>query len=84
MFYVYILQSLKDNSYYIGSTRNYEKRFEEHNQGKSRYSKSKMPWVLKHYEIYNTLSEARKREKYIKSLKSRLAIEKIINKAPIV
>lgn len=78
MYFTYILQSEKDKSYYIGSTNDIEKRVIKHNKGYSQYTKSKRPWKLVHKEEYNTLSEARKRESYLKSLKSKIAIEKLI------
>jgi len=56
----------------------------KHNKGYSRYTKSKRPWRLAHKEDYKTLSEAKKREHYIKSLKSKIAIEKLIRRAAIV
>ncbi len=84
MFVTYILQSEKDGSYYIGSTSNIEKRLIKHNKGGSKYTKIKIPWVVVYKEMYNTLSEAKKREYYLKSLKSKVAIEKLINKGPIV
>ena len=84
MFAMYILQSQKDISYYIGSTSNMEKRLIKHNRGGSRYTKSKIPWVIAYKEMYNTISEAKKREYYIKSLKSKIAIAKLINNGPIV
>ena len=31
MFYVYIIQSKKDNNLYVGSTNDLKRRFEEHN-----------------------------------------------------
>jgi putative endonuclease len=43
-FHVYILQSLKDGSYYIGSTNNLEESVERHSQGRSQYTKSKLLW----------------------------------------
>lgn len=84
MFFVYILQSEKDNGYYIGSTGDIDKRIEKHNKGQSKYTKSKRPWKLKYTEEYRTLSEARKREYYLKSLKSKIAIEKLLKLGPIV
>ena len=83
MYYLYILKSNKDGKYYIGSTSDIERRLIEHNSGRSRYTKNKGPFELAHKETYNTNSEAKKREFYLKSLKSRKAIEKIIN-GPIV
>ncbi|MDP3988157.1 MAG: GIY-YIG nuclease family protein [Candidatus Levybacteria bacterium] len=78
MYFTYILQSEKDGRYYIGSTNNLENRLERHNKGYSRYTKNKGPFKIIYQEGYNTLSEAKKREYYLKSLKSRKAIEKLI------
>jgi putative endonuclease len=80
----YILQSEKDFSYYIGSTEDLEARIVKHNKGYSRYTKAKRPWKIVYNEEYKTLSEAKRREYYMKSLKSKIAIEKIINNGPIV
>lgn len=77
----YILQSEKDGKFYIGSTENIEKRIERHNKGYSRYTKSRGPFKIVYQEHYNTVSEAKKREYYLKSLKSRKALEKLIHGA---
>ncbi len=85
MFAAYILQNERDGSYYIGSTEDINKRLIKHNKGYSRYTKNKRPWKLVYKEEYETLSEAKKREYYLKRLKSRIAIEKLIEKhGPIV
>ncbi len=62
MYYVYIIKSEKNNSYYIGSTNNLKKRFKEHNQGKSKYTSHLRPWKLIYYEAYSNLSLALNRE----------------------
>jgi len=36
MYYVYILQSLKDGSFYYGSAENISQRLDQHNRGKVR------------------------------------------------
>ncbi len=74
---MYMLKSIKSGSYYIGSTNDFERRFEEHNTGHSRYTKNKGPFELFYKEEYNTGSEAKEREYYLKSLISRKAIEKL-------
>ena len=84
MYYVYILESKTTNKYYIGCSNNIDRRIKEHNNGLSKYTKNKGPWIIQYKEIYTTLSEARKREKQIKAWKKRSAIEKLINNAPIV
>ena len=79
MFYIYILKSIKNGKYYIGSTRNLEKRLKEHNSGKMKSTKGLIPWEIVHTESVSTNSEARKRESYIKKRKSRKYIEALIN-----
>ena len=66
MYYVYILESLSNGDYYKGSTENYLKRFEEHNCGESQYTRSQCPWKLIFVQVFNTKSEALKREKQLK------------------
>ena len=79
MWYTYIIQSLKNNRYYIGSSSNVERRLKEHNLGKSKYTKATRPFKLVYTEEYETNILARQRELYLKRLKSRVYIEKLIN-----
>ena len=67
MFFVYVLQSEKDNSHYIGLSHNTEERLEEHNAGRVKSTKPKRPWKLLYKEPFKTRQEARIREKYLKS-----------------
>ena len=77
-FFVYILQSLKDFSFYIGQTDNLDFRVSNHNEGLSKYTASKRPWKLVYFETLSCRSEALKREKQIKNMKSRVFIENLI------
>ncbi|CAN5406638.1 hypothetical protein BH09BAC6_BH09BAC6_20200 [soil metagenome] len=79
MFYAYFLKSEKSGSYYIGHTENIEARLQRHNSGKVKATKHKGPWILMSYETFETKGEANSRELYIKSMKSRVFIEKLIN-----
>ncbi len=79
-FFVYILQSKKDFTFYIGQTNDLDIRLSKHNDGFSKYSSSKIPWRLVYFEMFETRSEAIKREKEIKSKKSRKYIESLILK----
>ena len=67
MYYFYVLQSKVDNSLYFGSTDNLKKRLKEHNDGKSKYTKNKIPWDLVYYEAYLELKQARYREWKVKN-----------------
>ena len=66
MNYVYILQSKKDSSFYIGSTQNLKKRFDEHNSGQAKYSSTKAPFIIKWYCAFPNKIQALDFEKYLK------------------
>jgi len=66
MHYVYLLRSLKDESFYIGYTKDLRKRIKEHNQGKTKSIKCKIPLELIYYEAYKNKTDARKRELELK------------------
>ena len=76
--YLYIIQSQKNNRYYIGSTNSWKRRIQEHNEGKSPYTRTTRPWKLVYLQEFETVGEARKRELYLKKLKSRKVIEDLI------
>lgn len=67
MYFVYIIRSQKDFSYYTGITTNLKKRLLEHNNGKSIYSSSKRPFKLNWYCVFNNKEKAFSFEKYLKS-----------------
>ena len=69
MFYTYILLSHKTNKYYIGSTGNLEDRLSRHNGGRSKATKTGVPWTLEYSEEYETKSQAYQREMELKSWK---------------
>ncbi len=75
----YILYSPKLNKYYVGSTTDIERRLEEHNRGKEKFTRIGTPWTLVYKEALSSLVEARKRELYIKKMKSRKYIESLIS-----
>lgn len=67
MFYVYILQSKKEKELYIGYTFDLKKRILEHNQGLNFSTKRYMPWEIIYYEACKEKTDARRREKYLKT-----------------
>lgn len=74
MFYTYILKSKKDGKFYIGFTQDLRKRFKEHNDGKSTYTKGRGPYELIYYEACLDKEDARSRELYLKSGRGRCYI----------
>ena len=65
-YFVYILQSQKDKSYYTGITENVQKRLEEHNNSSGRYSSSKKPFELIWFCAFGNKDKALAFEKYLK------------------
>jgi len=78
MYYTYVLTSEKTGKLYTGYTIDLRKRFKEHNEKLSTYTKQRGPYELIYYEACLDKDDARSRELYLKSgrgkryLKSRL------------
>lgn len=76
-YYVYILLC-RDGSYYTGYTKDVEYRVKQHKKGQgARYTRMREPEKMVYVEVFNSRSEAMKREREIKSMshseKQRLA-----------
>lgn len=81
--YVYILECA-DKTLYTGYTNNLEKRFETHQNGKgAKYTKTRLPVILKYYEIFEDKESAMKREWFIKHKLTREDKLKLISEAGV-
>jgi putative endonuclease len=80
MHFVYILKSLKDGRYYIGSTHDVGLRLQQHNAGRQAATRYRRPFELVYVESHSEAAAAHKRELYIKSQKSRHFIEDLIHR----
>ena len=67
MFYVYVLQSIKDKRFYTGSTIDLRKRFSEHQNKRVYSTKGRGPFILIYYEVCLDIKDAEVREKYLKT-----------------
>ena len=67
MYFVCILQSLKDQSYYKGYTTDLKAQIAKHNRGGQFYTAQKRPWELIGYFAFKDKSKATAFERYIKS-----------------
>jgi putative endonuclease len=65
-FYVYILRSLCDDSFYKGYSQDPIKRLAQHNNGFNQSTKHCVPWKLVYVEAFDSKQEALKREKNLK------------------
>jgi putative endonuclease len=65
MAWMYILECC-DNSYYVGSTKNLERRLSEHQEGLgARYTTRRLPVKLVYCEEYERVADAFYREKQV-------------------
>src|SRR6266498_4329615 len=65
MAWMYILEC-SDDSYYVGSTKNLDLRFSQHQSGKgSKYTSGRLPVTLVYSEEYDRVSDAFYREKQV-------------------
>lgn len=76
--YLYVLLSLKDNKFYIGSTNDLKRRFQEHKQGKNISTAKRLPLELIFYEAYPTKSDAERRERYFKTNKGKTTLRQML------
>jgi putative endonuclease len=66
-FYVYVIQSLRDEQWYTGYTNDLKRRLSEHNQQKNFSTKLRAPFKLIYYEACRNSLDAKRREKFLKT-----------------
>ncbi|MGB8191802.1 MAG: GIY-YIG nuclease family protein [Chitinophagaceae bacterium] len=76
---VYILYSSSLDKYYVGSSENPQERLRKHNTDHKGFTGKFKDWNIKYQEVHITKKNALKRERQIKSWKSRIMIEKLIS-----
>lgn len=81
MFYVYVLQSLKDKKYYIGFSTDLRRRIKDHNSGGTKSTKSRRPFRLLYYEAHHSEKDARRREIYFKTEKGKSSLRQMLRDA---
>ena len=76
---VYILKSESTQRFYIGCTDRMAARLAEHQRGQTVSTRGRGPWILVHQEEFDTLTQARRRERELKSWKSHRSIQELID-----
>ncbi len=76
--YLYILKSLKNHSYYVGSTNNIDRRYSDHQKGFNKATRYLLPVKLVFVQKYKSVVDAKKIESKLKKFKSKVIIEQII------
>ena len=78
MHYVYILLNEAKTRTYTGVSDDVEKRLKDHNEGKVKSSRPYRPYRVIYTEEFQTLSEARQREKFYKSTTGRRRLKEML------
>ena len=81
-FYVYILQSLSSQRFYIGQTHDVQARLIRHNNGAVTATRNKGPWILKAVRTFASRAEAMAEERRLKAMKSSHVIRRFIEQFP--
>lgn len=76
--YVYVLNSISSNSFYVGFTRDLQRRLAEHNNGLNFSTKAYRPWSLVYYEAHTNEEDTKRREKYLKTSAGSQALNKML------
>jgi putative endonuclease len=79
-YFVYVIKSCKDGRLYVGLSKDPENRLKDHNFGRVFSTKGFKPWKVVYTEKVYNRSEARQREKYLKSGIGKEYLKSIINK----
>ena len=72
MYYTYVLQSEKDNKFYVEYIKDLKLRFEKHEKGLVESTKNRRPLKLIYYEACLNQKDATKREKYLKTYNGKM------------
>ena len=84
MYFVYILRSLKNDTYYKGITDNLERRLLEHNSKKEHSTARYVPWEMVWFCEKRNKSEAVILENKLKNITSKKKLEVFIKKYTFV
>ena len=79
--HLYILRSKRTGRYYVGVTEDVAVRLAQHNQSDvnpSRWTRGGGPWELVFSRGYGSTREALRAERFVKRMKSRAFIDKLI------
>jgi len=76
MKYVYILQSIDSDHFYVGITDDLRARFSKHNAGDVPHTSKYLPWRFKTYVAFSDQKQAFRFEKYLKSPSGRAFAKK--------
>ncbi len=75
---------MRRNYIYVGLTNDLRRRVEQHNEGRERTARPYRPFELIHFEEFDTRTEAREREKHLKSGAGKEFLRKLRREARVL
>lgn len=81
--YLYILESLKNRTYYIGSTIDFNIRLIQHKEGKVKATRHLLPVKPVYVQKYDAIKKARTIEYWLKKQKDKKLLKRIIKEGII-
>lgn len=78
-YYLYVLKSQKTDKFYIGISNNPQRRLEFHNSIEKGFTARYRPWEIAFIKEFLDKPEALKAEKRVKSWKSKIMTQKLID-----
>jgi len=79
--YVYVLISLRDQRFYVGKTRDLDRRFRDHASGKSPSTAPRRPVKLIYFEGHANEQDAGRRERYFKIGKGKTTLRQLLRES---
>ena len=76
-YFIYVLRGRR-GFIYVGYTTDYKKRIKRHNNGEVQSTKAFKPFRLIFLEVYINKSDAKRREKYLKTSKGRTTLKAML------
>ena len=78
-YFLYILKSKSADKFYIGISQNPKQRLEYHNSLEKGFTSRYRPWKIIFTQKFITKKDAAKAERKIKSWKSKIMIQRVID-----
>ena len=79
--YVYVLRSMKDKQFYIGSTSDVQRRLQQHQRGENVSTEKRLPVELLYFEAHRSKEDAIRREKYFKTMKGKVTLRQMLRES---
>ena len=81
MFHVYVLQSVSTGRYYAGYASDLTQRLGRHDNGITKSTKNRGPWMLVYQESFPTKLDVMRRERFLKTGQGREELKQLLSVA---